>query len=671
MTVSTLTNKVTYLGNGAATSFAVPFKVMDVDHLVVLRRIAATGATDYTYVGTDYSYSGIGNDSGTLTLSGTALSSTYELVIERIVPYTQGLDVVNSGGFYPDTVEEQLDLTTMQVQQVAAQADDTEARALRVPEGESVSLLPTLSSLIGRYLSFDAEGNPIASSGTGSDSGLRVDLAASDGAALLGWTRPSTGAVLRSSSSLFVERTPTPLDFLPAEEIAKIYAGTVSTEDHGPAIQKANDIGRGVNYPGRLYSIRTPITGVKGPHKGAGQYRTEIRALAAMTQMLKIEETRASLTDLYLYGSYLADYVVHVANSNGFSMIRCRLERGRKDGLNYEPTGNNNSISLRDNLIRFHGGGAVAGTGYTTGTASVTAGNDTITITGAGDLTALGLRSYLTNILMEGHKVRTVVEITETTIKVSRPISTTFTNVAYELWDGGPIAIRLYGDNGVSDIQNNTLQNGNKGIGIICHTLYGPKMRGNVYENMWGAVSWGVAGASAGAVNVNGGSDRDSYYEAMEFEHRVEACNQITIQVGQNSMGFAGIDLVDPVYVTDFRFETLGTSLRGPVVTLKNITSTTLAFGKSYQVLQSAGAADPVLNLPVVSAATKRLLANMLLEIPVLFTSLGGKTATFKSSEFTVNSVAGTTGIPHTADHSKATAIFTSIEGADQWSIIT
>lgn len=135
MTVSTLTNRVIYLGNGSATSFAVPFKVLDEDHLVVQRRLLSANEIDHTYVGTDYSYSGIGADSGTLTLSGAALSSSYQLEIERIVPYTQPLDIVNAGGFYPETVEEQLDLTTMQVQQIATQSDDIETRALMVPVG--------------------------------------------------------------------------------------------------------------------------------------------------------------------------------------------------------------------------------------------------------------------------------------------------------------------------------------------------------------------------------------------------------------------------------------------------------------------------------------------------------------------------------------------------------
>lgn len=125
MTVSTTNNNVVYRGNGSTTQWTVPFKVLDVDHLAVTRRVYATGALDHTYVGTEFTYSGLGASSGTLTLDGAALSSTYELVIDRRVPYTQPLDIVNAGGFYPDTVEEQLDLIAMGLQQLADLVDRT------------------------------------------------------------------------------------------------------------------------------------------------------------------------------------------------------------------------------------------------------------------------------------------------------------------------------------------------------------------------------------------------------------------------------------------------------------------------------------------------------------------------------------------------------------------
>lgn len=151
MTVTTTTNTVVYRGNGSATEFAVPFTVLDEDHLVVQRRVYATGEVEETYVGTDYTYSGIGDPSGTLTLDETALSSDYELVIERSVPYRQELDIVNSGGFYPDTVERQLDLMTMGLQQL----EERTGRSLQVPIGENPLILPSAAARGGHLLGFE------------------------------------------------------------------------------------------------------------------------------------------------------------------------------------------------------------------------------------------------------------------------------------------------------------------------------------------------------------------------------------------------------------------------------------------------------------------------------------------------------------------------------------
>lgn len=162
MTVTTTTNSVVYQGNGAATSFAVPFKVIEEDHLVVRRRVYDTGTYEHTYVGTDYSYSGLGSPSGTLTLDGAALEDDYELVIERIVPYTQDLDIVNAGGFYPETVEEQFDLMAMGIQQIAG----TVNRAIVGPVGSSEwNITESAEERAGKIIGFDIDGGLTVSTG--------------------------------------------------------------------------------------------------------------------------------------------------------------------------------------------------------------------------------------------------------------------------------------------------------------------------------------------------------------------------------------------------------------------------------------------------------------------------------------------------------------------------
>lgn len=221
MTVSTSTNNVVYRGNGATTQFAVPFKVLDEDHLRVRRRVFATGVIDYTYVGTDYSYVGIGASSGTLTLAGTALDDDYELMIERIVSYTQDLDIVNAGGFYPETVEEQLDLITMGVQQIA----DLAGRGAIVPVGEAGFELTKISDRAGKFFGFDGAGQFIASSGTGADAGLRTDLAATTGAALVAYGNTTVDRVLREQALSLMRHIPYNLQ-------AAIQAGTSATPVH-------------------------------------------------------------------------------------------------------------------------------------------------------------------------------------------------------------------------------------------------------------------------------------------------------------------------------------------------------------------------------------------------------------------------------------------------------
>lgn len=190
MTVSTSANSAVHRGNGAATEFPVPFKVLDEDDLVVRRRVFATGAYEHTYIGTDYSYAGTGDPSGTLTLAGDALLSTYELVIERIVSYAQNLDIVNAGGFYPETVEQQLDIMAMGIQQVA----DLAGRAAVVPVGEVGIELTKAADRAGKFSGFDAAGQFVALSGTGADAALRADLAASTGASLI---KESGGSTLQ------------------------------------------------------------------------------------------------------------------------------------------------------------------------------------------------------------------------------------------------------------------------------------------------------------------------------------------------------------------------------------------------------------------------------------------------------------------------------------------
>lgn len=129
MTVTTETNFVIHQGNGVTTVFPYEFRIPEYEMLMVSIQDRATGQIDevLTYPD-DFSVTGIswantGGGNVTYPLVGSPLPGTKNLVIQRITDYTQDLDIVNQGGFYPDSVENQLDKIVFQIQQLAADID--------------------------------------------------------------------------------------------------------------------------------------------------------------------------------------------------------------------------------------------------------------------------------------------------------------------------------------------------------------------------------------------------------------------------------------------------------------------------------------------------------------------------------------------------------------------
>lgn len=180
MTVETTVNTTTHLTNGATTVFPFYFLLLDAAHLVVRLQNFDTSVTTIVEAGS-YSISGIGEAEGGSITFGSAPADGQRLIIQRIVPYKQPLDIVNQGGFYPDTLEEQLDSQVMQIQQLANEVD----RAVKVPEGELPFEFPTATQRENKYISFDANGDLFLSAGTGADVGLREDLGSISGGRLV------------------------------------------------------------------------------------------------------------------------------------------------------------------------------------------------------------------------------------------------------------------------------------------------------------------------------------------------------------------------------------------------------------------------------------------------------------------------------------------------------
>ena len=112
MTVSSQRNKVIYIGNGVATSFAIPFHFLEQEHIKVRQKKdnIQTERTDWTIAG--------GN-----MIFATAPADEAQIVIMREVPLTQETDYRENEILPAETLERNFDKLTMQVQQLKEQAD--------------------------------------------------------------------------------------------------------------------------------------------------------------------------------------------------------------------------------------------------------------------------------------------------------------------------------------------------------------------------------------------------------------------------------------------------------------------------------------------------------------------------------------------------------------------
>lgn len=199
-TVALETATVSYTGSGTTGPFTVPFYFLEDSHLLVVKETIATGVRATLVLTTEYTVSGADDSAGGTVTLIASLSSAYKLHVERNVPITQTSAYPRNDPFPAATHERAVNKLTMIDQQLSAKLQ----RALLAPVGETPEDLPSLVDRASMFLAFDSDGDPIASSGTGTDSGLRVDLAstgATPGAALLGVKESVTGAAATTLSA--------------------------------------------------------------------------------------------------------------------------------------------------------------------------------------------------------------------------------------------------------------------------------------------------------------------------------------------------------------------------------------------------------------------------------------------------------------------------------------
>lgn len=159
MTVSTTIAKSgPYAGAGTTGPFLVNFRFLQDNHLQVVKTNPDGIGADLSLT-TDYTVSGAGNQTGSVTLT-SPLDIGWSLTIIRSVPATQEADYVQNDAFPAESHERALDKLTM----IAQQHFETLTRAVRAPIGDTAPsmFLPTVLDRSGKYLSFDDQGSPVA-----------------------------------------------------------------------------------------------------------------------------------------------------------------------------------------------------------------------------------------------------------------------------------------------------------------------------------------------------------------------------------------------------------------------------------------------------------------------------------------------------------------------------
>jgi len=163
MTISSVTNRVSYLGNGVTTSFSFPYSVLLAGDLKVYQNgVLKTLTTHYTLSGTA-PYTG-----GTNVQFVVAPPADDEIVILRDPPITQLTDPVEND---PLPVEAALETPLDKLTMIAQRLSDRMDRSVRLPDGEAGSPnmeVPALETRANKVFVFSATGTPSVADLTGS-----------------------------------------------------------------------------------------------------------------------------------------------------------------------------------------------------------------------------------------------------------------------------------------------------------------------------------------------------------------------------------------------------------------------------------------------------------------------------------------------------------------------
>ena len=166
-------------GNGVTTVFPFTFKVFTATDILVTY-LDALAVESVLVLSTNYTVSLNADQNtspgGSVTLLVAPATATY-ITLTSQVTNTQTLALTNSGGFYPESINNALDRTVIEIQQLAEQA----SRAVTIPKSATASpLLPIPTPL--NVLAWNVDGTAITNVSLESSSNLSSYKATGTGA---------------------------------------------------------------------------------------------------------------------------------------------------------------------------------------------------------------------------------------------------------------------------------------------------------------------------------------------------------------------------------------------------------------------------------------------------------------------------------------------------------
>jgi hypothetical protein len=171
MAISTTTNRIAYTGDGTTTQFTYPFKIFAATDLqVYVNAVLKTLTTDYTV-------SGVGSESGGTVTFNTAPPSGQTVLIVRIEPLTQLVDLPSNDKFPSQTVEDALDKLTMLVQQL----NEVDRRAMKFPITSLFTDLTIPDPQAGRFVRWKSDLSGLENADIAALGGIGLPLAITQG----------------------------------------------------------------------------------------------------------------------------------------------------------------------------------------------------------------------------------------------------------------------------------------------------------------------------------------------------------------------------------------------------------------------------------------------------------------------------------------------------------